>query len=216
MGPCHRPWYIGGKVSRWIPRFAKIALRWCKRWQTVTRIFRHNITDDDRRQIFHVVRRTTYYTAFPRRIAASSSPKDIKDIFLGICVIILDHMVGIQRSYHSVSFLVRRLWYWEKDTLRWYRTPPQCVCSNIWETRRILRVAHTRKVAVEIISLSFLVWIKLIIFKSILDCYLVSLVHIREPPFQPSSSVPQQAPRTIFPAAWLSQSPLNPLHCISS
>ena len=35
------------------------------------------------------------------------------------------------------------------------------------------------------------------VFKSILDCYLVSLVHIREPPFQPSSSVPQQAPRTL-------------------
>ena len=154
-GECHRPWYIGGKVSRWISRFAKIALRWCKRWQTVTRIFRHIITDDDRWQILYVVRRTTYYTAFPRRIAASSSPKDIKDIFLGICVIILDHTVGIQRSYHSVSFLVRRLWYWEKDTLRCYRTPPQKVCSDIWETRRILRVAHTPNSAVEIISLSF-------------------------------------------------------------
>ena len=92
---CHRPWYIGGKISRWILRFAKIALRWCKRWQTVTRIFCHIITDDDRRQILYVVRCTTYYTAFPRGIATSSYPKRYKDIILGICVIILDHTVGI-------------------------------------------------------------------------------------------------------------------------
>ena len=78
---CHRPWYIGGKVSRWISRFAKIALRWCKRWQTVTRIFRHVITDEDRWQILYVVRRTTYYTAFPRRIATSSYPKISKILF---------------------------------------------------------------------------------------------------------------------------------------
>jgi len=92
---CHRPWYIGGNISRWILRFAKIALRWCKQWQTVTWIFRHIITDDDRRQILHVVMRTTYYTAFPHRIAASSYPKRYEDIILGICVIILDHTVGI-------------------------------------------------------------------------------------------------------------------------
>jgi len=92
---CHRPWYIGGNISRWISRFAKIALRLCKRWQTVTQIFRHIITDDDRRQIPHVVRRTTYYTAFQCGIATSSYPKDIKRYHLGICVIILDHTVGI-------------------------------------------------------------------------------------------------------------------------
>jgi hypothetical protein len=38
--------------------------------------------------------------------------------------------------------------------------------------------------------------LKLIIFKSILDCYLTSRNFFREPLFQPSSSVPQQAPRT--------------------
>ena len=92
---CHRPWYIGENISCWISRFAEIALRWCKRWQTVTRIFCHIITDDDRRQIPHVVRRTTYYTAFPRGIATSSYPKDINRYHLGICVIILDHTVGI-------------------------------------------------------------------------------------------------------------------------
>ncbi len=85
---CHRPWYIGGNISRWISRFAKIALRWCKRWRTVTRIFRHIITDDDRRQIPHVVRRTTYYTEFPRGIATSSYPKNIKRYHLGICLMI--------------------------------------------------------------------------------------------------------------------------------
>jgi hypothetical protein len=64
-GECHRPWYIGRKVSRYISRFANIALCWCKRWQTVTRIFRHITTDDDRRQSPYVVRRTTYYTSIP-------------------------------------------------------------------------------------------------------------------------------------------------------
>jgi hypothetical protein len=91
---CHRPWYIGGKVSRWISRFAKIALRWCKQWQTVTWIFRHIITDDDRWQILYVVRSTTYYTAFPRRIAASSSPKDIEVLNRGDIAVQRTRMVS--------------------------------------------------------------------------------------------------------------------------